>query len=63
MENQKKKLLYIAPMAGGISFSDVSYEMFRVFKEYIDYEQLDIYIPSSYLCHFRFKILEKSVTK
>ena len=23
-------------MGGGISFSDVSYEIFRVFKEYID---------------------------
>ena len=56
MENKKKKLLYIAPMAGGISFSDVSYEIFRVFKEYINFEQLEIYIFVIGICKSHLKV-------
>ena len=62
MDNQKKKLLYIAPMGGGISFSDVSYEIFRVFKEYIDYEQLDIYIFVIGICKSHLKVNLEELT-
>jgi len=54
MEN--KRLLYIAPMGGGISFSDVSYEIFRVFKDKIDYDRIDIYVFIVGVCKSLLKV-------
>lgn len=43
-------------MAGGISFSDVSYEIFRVFKDKIDYDKIDIYVFMVGICKSFIKI-------
>ena len=43
-------------MGGGISFSDVSYEIFRVFKDKIDYDRIDIYVFIVGVCKSLLKV-------